>query len=124
VEVEGISYETTILELVKKHFKKYENEIITAKLHYQRKVKNPREVGLVNTGPEDEDMENESTNDHSNLKYELYDLTRTLEGDCSIELLDFTDPLGKMVFWHSSAHIMGESLEQCYGGHLCIGPPL
>jgi threonyl-tRNA synthetase len=28
-----------------------------------------------------------------------------------------------MVFWHSSAHILGECLECSYGGKLCIGPP-
>lgn len=33
-----------------------------------------------------------------------------------------TDP-GKRVFWHSSAHVLGESAEKHYGCHLCIGPP-
>lgn len=28
------------------------------------------------------------------------------------------------VFWHSSAHILGEALERVYGGHLCYGPPI
>lgn len=28
-----------------------------------------------------------------------------------------------MVFWHSSAHILGESMEREYGVHLCHGPP-
>ena len=32
--------------------------------------------------------------------------------------------LGKQVFWHSSAHIMGEAMEKLYGGHLCYGPPI
>ena len=31
--------------------------------------------------------------------------------------------LGKRVFWHSSAHVLGESAEKHYGCHLCIGPP-
>lgn len=30
---------------------------------------------------------------------------------------------GKRVFWHSSAHVLGESSERHYGCHLCIGPP-
>ena len=30
---------------------------------------------------------------------------------------------GKRVFWHSSAHVLGESAERHYGCHLCIGPP-
>ena len=28
------------------------------------------------------------------------------------------------MFWHSSAHIMGEAMERHYGGHLCYGPPI
>lgn len=31
--------------------------------------------------------------------------------------------LGKRVFWHSSAHVLGEAAERHYGCHLCIGPP-
>ena len=30
---------------------------------------------------------------------------------------------GKRVFWHSSAHVLGEAAERHYGCHLCIGPP-
>lgn len=28
------------------------------------------------------------------------------------------------VYWHSSAHIMGEAMERVYGGCLCYGPPI
>lgn len=52
------------------------------------------------------------------------DLSRPLESDCELELFDFNDPRGKMAFWHSSAHLLGQALEQKYGCHLCIGPPL
>ena len=31
--------------------------------------------------------------------------------------------IGKRVFWHSSAHVLGEAAERHYGCHLCIGPP-
>ena len=27
------------------------------------------------------------------------------------------------VFWHSSAHVLGECLECDYGVKLCVGPP-
>lgn len=27
------------------------------------------------------------------------------------------------MFWHSSAHVLGEAAERHYGCHLCIGPP-
>lgn len=54
----------------------------------------------------------------------LWDLDRPLEGDCSLQLIKFDDPDGKAVFWHSSAHAMGEAMERLYGGHLCYGPPI
>lgn len=28
------------------------------------------------------------------------------------------------VYWHSSAHILGEAMENYYGGCLCYGPPI
>lgn len=31
--------------------------------------------------------------------------------------------IGKKVFWHSSAHVLGEAAERHYGCHLCLGPP-
>jgi threonyl-tRNA synthetase len=39
-------------------------------------------------------------------------------------LLKFDDNEGKMVFWHSTAHVMGEAMELGYGGCLCYGPPI
>ncbi|KAJ7625064.1 hypothetical protein DFH06DRAFT_1008350 [Mycena polygramma] len=54
---------------------------------------------------------------------ELWDLDRPLEGPCKLELLDFEHPEGKQVFWHSSAHVLGEAAERHYGCHLCFGPP-
>jgi threonyl-tRNA synthetase len=53
----------------------------------------------------------------------LFDTTRPLEKDCSLELLDFDSHDGKQVFWHSSAHVLGEACELHYGCHLCFGPP-
>ncbi|EEB95983.1 hypothetical protein MPER_04961, partial [Moniliophthora perniciosa FA553] len=58
---------------------------------------------------------------------ELWDLERPLESSCKLELLDFEHPegrrTGKRVFWHSSAHVLGEAAERHYGCHLCLGPP-
>ncbi|KAF5325351.1 hypothetical protein D9619_009617 [Psilocybe cf. subviscida] len=54
---------------------------------------------------------------------ELWDLERPLEKSCTLELLTFDDPEGKKVFWHSSAHVLGEAAERHYGCHLCLGPP-
>lgn len=54
----------------------------------------------------------------------LWDLERPLEASVSLEFLDFEHEEGKKVFWHSSAHVMGEAAEKHYGCHLCIGPPV
>lgn len=56
-------------------------------------------------------------------KEQLWDLERPLEADCSLELLSFDDAEGKQVFWHSSAHMLGEASERRFGCHLCFGPP-
>lgn len=55
---------------------------------------------------------------------DLWDLDRPLEGDCSLQLIKFDDPEGQAVFWHSSAHVLGEAMEHIYCGHLCYGPPI
>ncbi len=58
------------------------------------------------------------------INSEVWDLDRVLEGDCSLQLLKFDDEEGQAVFWHSSAHVLGEAMERVYGGHLCYGPPI
>ena len=55
---------------------------------------------------------------------ELFDMLRVLEKDCMVQFLDFDSDDGKKVFWHSSAHVLGEACELNYGCHLCIGPPI
>ena len=44
---------------------------------------------------------------------QLWDIERPLEKSCKLELLDFNDDQGKFVFWHSSAHILGEACRGC-----------
>lgn len=60
----------------------------------------------------------------SRVNGELWDLDRVLETDSNIEILKFDNPDGQQVFWHSSAHILGEAMERHYGGCLCYGPPI
>ncbi|KAF9407745.1 hypothetical protein HW555_012336 [Spodoptera exigua] len=55
---------------------------------------------------------------------ELWDLDRPLEGDCKLELLRWDNTDAQAVFWHSSAHMLGEAMERVYGGCLCYGPPI
>ncbi|KAJ5544766.1 hypothetical protein N7535_006848 [Penicillium sp. DV-2018c] len=54
---------------------------------------------------------------------ELWDLNRPLEKDCSVLLLPFSNPEAREVFWHSSAHTLGEACECEYGCLLSHGPP-
>ncbi|XP_073696071.1 threonine--tRNA ligase 1, cytoplasmic [Garra rufa] len=60
----------------------------------------------------------------SKVNNEVWDLDRPLEGDCSVVFLKFDDEEAQAVYWHSSAHIMGEAMERVYGGCLCYGPPI
>ncbi|KAH9773419.1 threonine--tRNA ligase 1 [Citrus sinensis] len=52
----------------------------------------------------------------------LWDMTRPLEADCDLKLFTFDSDEGRDTFWHSSAHILGQAIEQQYGCKLCIGP--
>ena len=56
----------------------------------------------------------------------LWDMTRPLVGPVSkMQFCKFDDERdAKTVFWHSSAHMLGEALEHLYGSKLTIGPPL
>ena len=53
-----------------------------------------------------------------------WDMRRPLEGDCALKLFSFDDPEGKELYWHSSAHVLGEALELEVGADLTIGPPI
>ena len=70
-------------------------------------------------------MEDVETKANSQKTY-LWDLTRPLVGSVSkLELLKFGDDQdAKTVFWHSSAHMLGEAMEHLWGARLTIGPPL
>ncbi|OGE55321.1 hypothetical protein PENARI_c004G12111 [Penicillium arizonense] len=54
---------------------------------------------------------------------ELWDLNRPLEKDCKVLLVPFSNPEAREVFWHSSAHCLGEACECEYGCLLSHGPP-
>lgn len=54
---------------------------------------------------------------------ELWDLNRPLEADSAVILIPFSSKEGREVFWHSSAHCLGECCEHHYGCLLSHGPP-
>ncbi|KAG0159854.1 hypothetical protein PDIDSM_7381 [Penicillium digitatum] len=59
----------------------------------------------------------------SKVDGELWDLNRPLEKDCNVLLVPFSNPEAREVFWHSSAHTLGEACENEYHCLLSHGPP-
>jgi len=56
---------------------------------------------------------------------EVWDSTREINSDASIQLLTWNDLEGKATFWHSSAHLMAEALQSLYPGtKFGIGPAI
>jgi threonyl-tRNA synthetase len=99
-KIEGKSWETSPLDVAKGISQSLAEKVIIAKVQLD--------------GKNDE---------------ELWDLDRPLEKSCSLKLLDFdsedNDYEARQVFWHSSAHVMGEACERRFEG-CCLGygPPL
>ncbi len=56
---------------------------------------------------------------------EVWDATRPIHTDSSLQLLTWKDDAGKNTFWHSSAHLLAEALEALYPGtKFGIGPAI
>ncbi|MBE6318828.1 MAG: threonine--tRNA ligase [Bacteroidales bacterium] len=54
-----------------------------------------------------------------------WDLTRPINEDASIKLFKWDDAEGKHAFWHSSAHLLAEALQELYPGvKFGIGPAI
>ena len=56
---------------------------------------------------------------------ETWDLSRPITSDASIKLYKWDDEEGKHAYWHSSAHLMAEALQELYPGiKFGIGPAI
>ena len=56
---------------------------------------------------------------------EVWDLSRPLAQDSTVQILTWKDDEGKAAFWHSSAHLLAEALEALYPGvKFGIGPAI
>lgn len=56
---------------------------------------------------------------------EVWDSSRPIQADATLQLLTWEDKEGKSTMWHSSAHLMAEALEIFYPGvKFGIGPPV
>ncbi|MDE6496147.1 MAG: threonine--tRNA ligase [Duncaniella sp.] len=54
-----------------------------------------------------------------------WDITRPINEDATIRLYKWDDPEGKHAFWHSSAHLLAEALQELYPGvKFGIGPAI
>ena len=61
----------------------------------------------------------------ASINNEIWDVNRPINSDCTLKLHTFNDLEGKKCFWHSSAHLMAEALEDLYPGiKLGIGPAI
>ncbi|MFY7900892.1 MAG: threonine--tRNA ligase [Chitinophagaceae bacterium] len=56
---------------------------------------------------------------------EVWDVTRPITEDASLQLITWDDNEGKNTFWHSSAHLMAEAVESMFPGvKFWVGPAL
>ncbi len=56
---------------------------------------------------------------------EIWDLTRPITSDSAVKLFKWDDAEGKHAFWHSSAHLMAEALQELFPGtKFGIGPAI
>ncbi len=56
---------------------------------------------------------------------QVWDATRPITADATLQLLTWKDDEGKSTYWHSSAHLMAEAIESLFpGAKFAIGPPI
>ena len=61
----------------------------------------------------------------SSVNGEEWDLTRPVNEDAAVKLFKWDDAEGKHAFWHSSAHLLAEALQEMYPGiQFGIGPAI
>ena len=61
----------------------------------------------------------------ANLDNEVWDATRPIEKDASLQLLTWENEAAKSTFWHSSAHLMAEAVEATFPGvKFWVGPAI
>ncbi len=54
-----------------------------------------------------------------------YDLSTPIDEDATVRIVTFNDEEGKEIFWHSSAHLMAEAIENLYPGtKFGVGPAI
>lgn len=110
----GTSFVTTPLDVAKQISSQLAKKIIVAKVRYP-----DGRIATLDANIQNPEEDKSAKGDI----WMNYDATRPLEGDCELKLFQFDDPEGRETFWHSSAHVLGETLELEFGVHLTHGPP-
>ena len=120
IELGKLIQEKAIVDALKDIFK----TAVVAKVYMTEKPRGKQVKMADSSGLDDEAEKDHSVEVKAEaIKGQLWDLLRPLEGSCKVEFLDFDDAEGRAVFWHSSAHVLGECLECGYGCQLTVGPP-
>jgi len=61
----------------------------------------------------------------ANVNGQVWDATRPITEDAALKLLTWDDDGGKSTFWHSSAHLMAEAVEDLFpGAKFWVGPAI
>ncbi len=61
----------------------------------------------------------------ASVNNEIWDASRPITADASLQLLTWDDTGAKSTFWHSTAHLMAEAVESMYPGvKFWVGPPI
>jgi len=114
----GEAFKTSPMEIAMSISKGLAESAVVAKVIYKESVESLKQCVVADV---EEDEPEEQADAEQSV---LWDMTRPLEGSCRMELLKFDHPQGQDVFWHSSAHILGQAMEREFGCHLTIGPAL
>jgi threonyl-tRNA synthetase len=61
----------------------------------------------------------------ASVNSEVWDLSRPINSDAAVKFLTWDDTDGKSTFWHSSAHLMAEAVEEKFpGAKFWVGPAI
>ena len=124
---EATTWETTPLMIAKQLSNSLAKTAVVAKVTYTGERVDEDALNVVDDdglGEADEGGGDDAEGSANNGDAILWDMTRPLEGDCTVEILTFADTEGKTALWHSSAHMLGQALENLFGAKLTIGPPV
>jgi len=111
---EGVSFETTPFNVAKEISSQFAKKVIVAQVRYPG--------GRIAT-LDDKLMNPEEDKASQGEGWIFFDMARPFEGNCELKMFTFESDEGRETFWHSSAHVLGESLEIEFGVHLTHGPP-